>query len=400
MHVLEIETFGRGGLTHYAFNLSSALAARGHRVTFVTSHAYELRDRGAPEGLEVREVIAPWSSTPPGWMRGLALNLVRKAETILDALRIGLLARRARPDVVHLHCTNPAVLLYLWCLKLARCPVVATAHVVTPHERIPLQGFVYGRVHRASDLVVAHSEVDRQRLLTEFGIAPDRVVVLPHGDYGFFEDEPAAGEESGDGPEQQARRRAEARAWLGLAPDAEVALFFGFVREYKGLDLLLEAWEAVARERPNARLLIAGDPVNLAPERRAELEAWATRLDAVHRFGYIPFDDVPRYFAAADVLVMPYRHISQSGVLFLALSLGLPVLATRVGALPSMLVDGESGLLVEPGTAAPLVPALTRILGDPGLASRIALGGRRVARDHAWPAIAERTATAFQSLRS
>ncbi len=87
------------------------------------------------------------------------------------------------------------------------------------------------------------------------------------------------------------------------------------------------------------------------PARRRELEAAAARVGAIHRFAYIPFEDVPRYFAAADVLVLPYRHVSQSGVLFLALALGLPVVATRVGALPEVVRDGESALLVAPGIA-------------------------------------------------
>ncbi len=124
---------------------------------------------------------------------------------------------------------------------------------------------------------------------------------------------------------------------------------------------------AVAEARPAARLVVAGDPVRLGRERRGELESWAERLGAVHRFGYVPFADVGRYFAAADVLVMPYRHISQSGVLYLALSLGVPVVATRVGALPEMLRDGDSALLVPPESPGDLARALIRLLGDAGL---------------------------------
>ncbi len=177
-----------------------------------------------------------------------------------------------------------------------------------------------------------------------------------------------------------------------------MALFFGYIREYKGLDLLLEAWEAVRDSRPGARLVVAGDPVRLAPERREELEAWAVRLGAVARFEYIPFSDVARYFAAADVLVMPYRHISQSGVLYLALSLGVPVVATRVGALPEMLRDGDSAVLVPLESPSALAEALIRVLGDPGLRDRLAEGGRRVAKEHSWPSIAERTERAFVRL--
>ncbi len=203
-------------------------------------------------------------------------------------------------------------------------------------------------------------------------------MVIPHGEYGFFE-------RGGDVQDRDTARRS-----LGLEPQDEVALFFGYIREYKGLDVLLEAWPKVMDARPGARLLVAGDPVRLDPVRREELEAWATRLGVVHRFDYIPFSDVTRYFRAADVLVMPYRHISQSGVLFLALSLGVPVVATRVGGLPELLRDGDSALLVPPESPAALAEALIRLLGDSELqrAPR-PQSGRRVADQHSWPSIAE-----------
>jgi glycosyltransferase involved in cell wall biosynthesis len=386
MRILEIETFGRGGLIHYAYNLSCALAWRGHEVVLVTSVGYELEGRELPAHLRVLKAIAPFTQRPggvrPAWAAGLAL----KVEALVDAGRVAVLARRLRPDVVHLHCTNPISLVYLTLLRWLRVSLVHTAHVVTPHERIPLQKTVSRRIHRMSDRVIAHSEFDRRRLLEELAVHPERVVVIPHGEYGFFD---RGGEAPG---------REEARRGLGLEPEDEVALFFGYIREYKGLDLLLEAWPAVADARPGARLLVAGDPVRLDPARRTELEAWAARLGAVHRFEYIPFSDVSRYFRAADVLVMPYRHISQSGVLFLALSLGVPVVATRVGGLGEVLRDGHSALLVPPESPSSLGEALVRVLGDPELREGLARGGRQVAEEHSWTSIAERTETLFAGL--
>ena len=120
----------------------------------------------------------------------------------------------------------------------------------------------------------------------------------------------------------------------------------------------------------------------------------------IQRFGYVPFADVTRYFAAADVLVLPYRHVSQSGVLFLALSLDLPVVATRVGALPEVLRDGESGLLVPPESPGALAEALVRALGDRDLRRSLAEGGRLVAAHHSWASIAEQTESAFERLVS
>ncbi len=383
MQLLEVETFGRGGLIHYAYNLSCALAARGHEVTLVTAAGYELEGRAAlPANVCLVKKIGRFTQGPAAAWPAPALSLARKLEALIDAIAVAVLARRLRPDLVHLHCTNPIALAYVMLLRLLRLPLVTTAHVVTPHEPIRFQNAIYGRIHRLCDLLIAHSQVDRGRLVEEFGVDPAAIAVIPHGEYGFFE-------RCGELPDRQA-----ARANLGLGQRDEVALFFGYVREYKGLDLLLDAWPRVVGVRPEARLLIAGDPVRLRPERLRELEQRAEQLGAVHRFDYIPFSEVAGYFAAADLLVMPYRSISQSGVLYLALSLGVPVVATRVGALPEMLQHDESALLVPPETPGALAEALSRALADPELRRRLARAGAEVARRHSWPAIAERTEAA------
>jgi glycosyltransferase involved in cell wall biosynthesis len=380
MRILEIETFGRGGLVHYAYNLSTALADRGHDVTLVTAASYELAGVATPSRMRVLTPIARLSARS----RAFAASPLRKLEALADAAGVARLVRRLDPDVVHLHCTGRIAHRYVTLLSRLGVPLAVTAHVVTTHERTALDDVLFRQVYRRSALVIAHSEFDRARLLAEHGLEASRVAVIPHGEYGFF----ARG---GDWPD-----RVTARRDLGLAEDDEVALFFGYIREYKGLDVLLEAWPAVAGARSRARLVIAGDPVKLPASRREQLRAWAQRLGVLHRFGYIPFDEVGRYLASADVVVMPYRHISQSGVLFLALSLGLPVVATRVGGLPEVLSDGESGLLVSPESPGELADALTRVLGDRDLRARLSDGARRVARAHSWDAIAVLTESAFR----
>ena len=385
LRILEIEAFGSGGLSHYVHNLACALAQRGHDVTLVTAAGYELEGQPRPAGFRVIGLIGRAAHRGRSWLPARVLGWVRKVEALVDAFVVTGVVLWRRPDVVHLHSTNQIALAYLILLRSIGVPVIVTAHVVTAHERSRLQDAIHRCIHRLSPLVIAHSEFDRARLVGECKVVAERVVVIPHGDYGFF----ARDADSVD--------RAQARRDLGLAADAQAALFFGYIREYKGLDLLLAAWPTVAAARPRARLVVAGDPVRLDANRRRELEAAATRVGAVHRFAYIPFEEVTRYFAAADVLVLPYRHVSQSGVLFLALALGLPVIATRVGALPEVLRDGESALLVDPGSIGELAEAVIRVLGDPDLRSQLAAGGRRVAAQHAWPAIAARTEAVFAS---
>jgi glycosyltransferase involved in cell wall biosynthesis len=387
MRILEVETFGRGGLAHYVDNLARALANRGHEVILMTTVDYELEGRTSPpDNLRIEKIIASLSGKSPASSMLWRSRLTRKAAAIRSAVTVARRARRLQPDLIHLHCTNSVALLYLALLRRSRSPLAYTAHVITPHEPIPFQDAVYGRIHRIGDLVVVHSKVDRSRLLEEFSLQPSRVAVIPHGEYGFFERCGAPLD------------RETARGEIGLQPGDEAALFFGYIRDYKGLDVLLDAWPMVAAARPRARLVVAGDPVQLAPARRRELEASAERVGALSRFEYIPFDQVARYFAAADLLVLPYRRISQSGVLFLALSMGLPVVATNVGALPEVLQDGDSALLVPPDSPRELAAAVTRVLADADLRARLARGGRRVAASHSWESIGEQTEAAFEDL--
>ena len=116
----------------------------------------------------------------------MADGLRRKVRALSDALAVARAVRRVRPDIIHLHCTNPVVLAYLALLRLSRAPLVYTAHVVTPHEPIPLQSLIYGLVYRLAPWIVAHSRFDRARLIDEFGVGADRIEVVPHGEYGFF----------------------------------------------------------------------------------------------------------------------------------------------------------------------------------------------------------------------
>jgi len=386
LRVVEIETFGRGGLLHYAFNLSEALAERGHRVDLLTAVGCELQGRPLPPGMRLTEGVGRQAARHDADRQGTLARLASKAEVLWDARAVARHVRTLAPDVIHLHNTNTSAIAYLMALKRLRIPLVATAHQVTPHERIALQDPIYRRIHALPDLLIAHTAVDRRRLRDEFGVPGEKTVVIPHGDYGFFADVSGMPD------------RAAARDALGIAAEAPVALFFGYLREYKGVDLLLEAWPRVLDQVPEARLVVAGDPVRLSPDQREGLRRQAEAVGAVHRFEYIPMDEVATHFAAADLLALPYRHISQSGVLYLAFALGVPVVASAVGAWPDMLDDGDNALLVEPGSVDELAAALARALADPALRRRLAEGGRALSEAHAWPKVAERTEEAFRAL--
>ena len=187
--------------------------------------------------------------------------------------------------------------------------------------------------------------------------------------------------------------RETARASLGLTGD--VALFFGYVRHYKGLDTLLTAWKRVRAVRPQATLVVAGEFYE-DPSVYAGLVRDAGGVRLLDR--YIPDDEVEALFRAADVTVLPYRSGTQSGVTHVAYALGTPVIATRVGGLTESVRDGETGLTVPPEDPPALAAALVRFFAE-GLGPRMRGPIAALRASHSWDALARATVEFVDTLK-
>lgn len=238
--------------------------------------------------------------------------------------------------------------------------IVFICHNVLPHDRPrPWEPGLVRLALGRGDAFVVHSAGDAERLRRLLPrLAPGAIhrAALPALDVAPPAD------------------RVAARARLGLPEEAPVALFFGFVRPYKGLETLIEALPAVVARIPDLQLVVAGEfwrPAAALAE-RAERLGVAERVRFDDR--YIPNEELGDYYAAADLLVAPYLEATQSGVVTLAPAYGLPVVASRVGGLPEAVEDGVTGLLVPPGDPAALGTALLRVLADPALAARLRAG--------------------------
>lgn len=148
------------------------------------------------------------------------------------------------------------------------------------------------------------------------------------------------------------------RAALNLNPDDHVLLFFGYVRKYKGLDVLIKAMPALLREDPKIRLLIVGEFYD-KPEIYTRLIDELDVQSYVHVINqYVPNEEVGRYYAAADLVVLPYRSATQSGILTIAYDYERPVLVTNVGGLAEYVDDGQTGFIVEPESPEALVAGI------------------------------------------
>lgn len=279
------------------------------------------------------------------------------------------------------------VRLVLFSGRLLSARLLGYRIVWTIHEIYPPSSKVSRRLDRvagrvlarASHALVAHDRSVAKRARAAFGPAAARIEIVQHGSYaGVY----AAG-----------RSRSAVRSDLRLAPDAFVFLCFGKLRADKRIDLLLDAFRAVSQ--PNAVLLIAGTVTDRSIAREI---TQAARTDPRIRpmLESVPDHHVVELFAAADAAVLARSEIWTSGSLILALSLGVPVVASQLAPHEELLDGEKAGWLFEPGNAASLRWTLERALRDGGLN----VAKRQAALDRAaclppWPAIAETFARAI-----
>ncbi|HTU78236.1 MAG TPA: glycosyltransferase family 4 protein [Solirubrobacteraceae bacterium] len=356
----------------YDHALCGALAAAGVQVELYTSH-FAHGPVAPAEGYERHELFYRLAGRVPD---ARARRAVKLAEHVPDMLRYRHLARAA--DVVHFQWL---AVQYLDGLLLpgnrsaagARRPLVLTAHDILPREARPGQRAAQRRLYARFDAVIVHSGHGRARLTGELGIDPRRVHVIPHGAFSHL----AAG-----------------RAGCGETPppfetDKPVVLCFGLMRPYKGVDLLLDAWRGIE----GAELWVAGAP-------RMDISALRAASPSSVRFvpRFIGDDELPAYFRRADLVVLPYREIDQSGVLFTALAFGKPLLLSDVGGFPEVAAAGAARTFPA-GDVAALRQALRELLGDPpALASMADRARAAAAGRYAWEAVARQTIALYERL--
>lgn len=375
-----VETAQRGGLLHYAFQLADGLARQGHAVELIVPTGNELADR---RGAAVMRAVLP-APVPAGEASASRVSYAMRRARV--AGRVGAQMARllwelgtVRRDAVILNYDLALSLVGAGTLALTALPqrpaLAVVCHNVRPFNRWGGEGLhassrllhgLLGRLYRRLDLVLVHGEGSRHEF--EQAWSARRVAVIPHGDEGIFTGEP---------PPPSAEER---------------VLFFGDLRKVKGLAVLLQAFDELTARRPQARLTIAGTPAPRDWDPTVLREWAAGRAEQVQLIDrYVPFEDVPGLFARARVVATPYLVGYQSGVVHLAMTMARPVVASAVGDLQSVVVDGETGRLCPPGDARALAAALEEVLADPERAARMgAAGRRRLLETASWEKVAER----------
>lgn len=252
----------------------------------------------------------------------------------LNILRTARYIKRQKPDMVVMQWWHPyfAPCYYLLTRFMGRQNVTFICHNVFPHERFPLDRLLTRLALRRGSHYVVHAREEAEEL-KKIRKNPD-YVVTPHPTYNAFRFEGMS--------------QAQARERLQIPPDERILLFFGYVREYKGLKYLLHAMPAIGSEDEKVRLWVVGE----FGADREEYRRLIRELGVEDRVrvvdSYTPDREVEQYFAAADLVVLPYTSATQSGIVQIAYGFTRPVIVTNVGGLPDVVENGRTGYVVPP----------------------------------------------------
>ncbi len=237
--------------------------------------------------------------------------------------------------------------------KLLGKKIVFTAHNVNAGQRDSNDSWlnrVSLRVHyQLSDHIFVHTEGMKKELVSGFGVPDRKVGVIP---FGINNTVP-----------NTALTTLEAKRRLGLEAGDKTLLFFGNIAPYKGLEYLIAAFKDLKKEKGDYRLLIVGRPKgseDYCREIQQEIQNAGAAGGIISRVEYVPDEETELYFKAADVLVLPYTNIFQSGVLFLGYSFGLPVIAADVGSLKDEIMEGKTGFVFRPQDSTDLARVINR----------------------------------------
>ena len=316
-------------------------------------------------------------------------RLLKLAELVVNLAALSLRSLLRPPSVVHIQylpLLRWPLRLDLWFVRLCRrrgSALVLTVHDLLPHDTADRYKSTFERVYREMDALICHSDHVRQRLESEFGVAAAKIHVIPHGP--FFYDLPPA--QSGN-----------VRARYGIPPDRRLVLWQGIIFPYKGLDLLIDAWQRVEQDTTGAHLLIVGtgSPALLL-ELRTRVEDLGLR-NVTLDLRFTSTEELVAVYRDADIVVYPYRAITTSGALATGLSLGKAIVASDLPVFRELLTDRKNALMVPADDAGRLAQAMQLLLNDEALRNRLSAEVRAMDfGPQSWQKIAADTLKAYRA---
>jgi glycosyltransferase involved in cell wall biosynthesis len=340
-----------GGDRPYALGMAAALTSAGISLDFIGSDDLSVPDLIANPRVNFRNLR--------GDQRPQASPVAKAIRVLLYYTKLICYAATAEPKLFHLLWNNKFQLfdrtVLMLYYKLLGKSAVFTAHNVNAGKRDGtdswLNRFSLQIQYQLSDHIFVHTNAMKIELIADFGVPEWKVSVIP---FGLNNTVPNTSLTS-----------AEAKRQLGIHSTDKAVLFFGNIAPYKGLEYLVSAFTELLQQDASYRLIIVGKP-------KGSEEYWKRIQQTIHRSSifnrvieiiqYVPDEATELYFKAADVLVLPYADTfaSQSGVLFLGYSFGLPAIASDVGTLREEITDGKTGFVFKPWDSSDLAKTIER----------------------------------------
>ena len=337
----------------YALGLAAALSAAGTQFDFVGSNSLDSPELHTTPQIRFLNLRGD-QSVEAGAVKKMTRVLAYYAKLMGYALT-------AKPKIFHILWNNKFELFDRTALmlfyRLLGKKIVFTVHNVNVRSRDGGDSWLNRATlkfqYRCCDHFFLHTERMRAELIADFGVPPEKASLIPFGINSTTPDTALTG--------------AAAREKLGLAATDKVLLFFGNIAPYKGVEFLVDAFIEVAAREKNLRLIIAGRPKGSEAywaEMLAKINASPVRDKVILKIEYVPDAETEIYFKAADILILPYTHIFQSGVLFLGYNFGLPSIAADVGALRDDIIEGETGFIFPPRDAQALARTMEKFFAS------------------------------------
>jgi glycosyltransferase involved in cell wall biosynthesis len=368
---------------YYTAYLSRALLSEGLALQ-VGSISYYLdracfQSRGLKADPGLLDIVGKFH-LPKGPRRILKL-----AESMLNMAALAIRFLASPPAIVHvqylpmLRWKAPLDLWFVFFCRWRGSKIVLTVHDILPHDTAETYKKVFEELYGHTDALICHSESIKARLISEFAIAPGKISVIPHGP--FFYDLPATSLN------------------LKTDPTQQIVLWQGIIFPYKGVDLLLDAWQKVEAKVPTACLVVlgTGSPDLLNELRQQAQHLGLTRVRFEFRFASV--EELVATYRSADIVVYPYRAITTSGALATGLALGKTIVASGLPVFRELLTHRQDALLVNVEQADQLSGAIIELLLDPALRTKLAAAvSSKDFGSKSWHEIAHQTAEVYDSL--
>lgn len=316
------------------------------------------------------------------------LKIISGIKYVLGSIKSMVLARISGVSLFHFHIfyTNVLVLFNLLLVKFLFGKVVFTIHDVASFSSKNQFLFLSKLVYKMTDLILTHNRFSKSEIIKIDPILKHKIHIIPHGNYTSYIN--------------VYKDKNKSREYLSLPKDKTILLFFGLIKDVKGLDVLLKSFKKVIDENPDTILLVAGKPwKNDFSVYQKIIDDYNLRDNIILHTRFIFHNDLDHYYCASDLVVLPYKKIYQSGVLMMALSYKRAVLTSDLPPLKEIITDNENGFLFKSEDVDDLSARINLILSDKMKLEKVQKNaGRLINEKFGWNEIGRLTKTAYQTL--